>query len=585
MRKIIFALLLLPSLPLWSQQPTEYEQTMARMGLAANDRDASGESVITMDEPRLAYVNLSEMGRLPTSKWTEQECWLEFHGAGVYFKKRISIKGQGGFSIRYPKKNFSFELYEDDWSATTDLVIGQWVEQDAFHLKAFWTDYFRGIGEIGYKIFENVVADRRPFWERGGYMQESLARCFPDGFPCILYVNGEFYGVYAWQLKKHRKNMNQKKHTATHIHLDGNLNNETLFHGIIKWTDFDVRNPKGLLTANGAAYDGNRPNELMGRNSSGYSAYTTDEKEKEARERSVQVKEYILQLSKYCPELETLEKRMNLGALRRRFEEQFDLESLLDYYVFYEFQWNGDGSLKNWQWFTYDGVKWLVAPYDLDQTFGLGLYGVVRPAFLPQTDLTTGPFYWLFKYYQPEIRERYRTLRQSGALSEARVLPVMKDWYNRIGEEWYAREMQAWPESPCYCEAICSRNWEVCEDWSVYAEVDNFSLSRQYKAGDICRYEGRLWRATGMTKGTLPYIRNANVDSLERLLSWVGDRLAIMDEKYDYTTSTPQIQTGSTQYNNVEGIYSPSGIRLNAPTRGINIYRDRNGNSRKIFIR
>ena len=147
MRKIIFALLLLPSLPLWSQQPTEYEQTMARMGLATNDRDASGESVITMDEPRLAYVNLSEMGRLPTSKWTEQECWLEFHGAGVYFKKRISIKGQGGFSIRYPKKNFSFELYEDDWSATTDLVIGQWVEQDAFHLKAFWTDYFRGIAE------------------------------------------------------------------------------------------------------------------------------------------------------------------------------------------------------------------------------------------------------------------------------------------------------------------------------------------------------------------------------------------------------------------------------------------------------
>ena len=99
------------------------------------------------------------------------------------------------------------------------------------------------------------------------------------------------------------------------------MNNETLFHGIIKWTDFDVRNPKGLITANGAAYDGNRPNELMGRNSSGYSAYTTDEKEKEARERSAQVKESILQLSKYCPELETLEKRMNLGALRRRFEE------------------------------------------------------------------------------------------------------------------------------------------------------------------------------------------------------------------------------------------------------------------------
>lgn len=586
MRNLVFTLLVVSLLPLKAQQPTAYEQTMAQMGLAASDRDASGEATITMEEPRLAYVNLSGLGNLPTSKWTEEECWLEFHGAGVYFRKRITIKGQGGYTIRFPKKNFSFKLYEEDWRTTTDLVIGQWVEQDGFHLKAFWTDYFRGIGEIGYKVFEGVVADRRPYWEREDYMQASLARCFPDGFPCILYVNGDFYGVYAWQLKKHRKNMNQKKYTTTHIHIDGDLNNETLFRGKIKWTDFEVRNPQGLLVVNGAAYNGNRPSELMGRNSSGYSLYMADEKEKETRERTVLVKEAIQKLSGYHAEMETLEKQMNLGALRRRFEEQFDLESLLDYYVFNEFLWNGDGSLKNWQWFTYDGVKWMVAPYDLDQTFGLGLYGVVRPAFLPQSDLTTGPFYWLFKYYQPEIGERYRVLRQNGALSEARILPIMQDWYDRIGEDWYAREMQAWPESPCYCEAICNRNWEVCEDWTLYAVVDNFSLSRQYTAGDVCRYEGRLWRATGSTKGVLPYILNANVDSLERLLSWVGDRLAIMDEKYDYTTSAPQIQSdNSTPFNKLEGIYSPSGIRLNAPTRGINIYKFSDGTSRKVLVK
>lgn len=586
MRNRVFALLLaLPILPLWAQHPTEYEQTMTQMGLDRSDRDASGEATITMEEPRLAYVNLTELGDLPISKWTEKECWLEFHGGGTYFKKRITIKGQGGYSIRYPKKNFSFKLYDADWSLATDLVIGQWVEQDGFHLKAFWTDYFRGIGEIGYKVFEGVVADRRPYWERGGYMQESLARCFPDGFPCILYVNGDFYGIYAWQLKKHRKNMNQKKDLPTHIHLDGNLNDETLFHGTIKWIDFDVRNPKGLLVSSGAAYDGNRPSELMGTNSSAYGSYTADEKEREKRERSAQVKAAIQQLSKYHSEMEALEKQMNLSALRKRFEEQFDLESLLDYYVFYEFQWNGDGSLKNWQWFTYDGVKWMVAPYDLDQTFGLGLYGVIRPAFLPQTDLTTGPFYWLFKYYQPEIRERYRTLRQNGALSELRILPIMQGWYDRIGVDWYAREMQAWPESPCYCEAICNRNWEVCDDWSVYAEVENFSLSRQYKAGDICRYEGRLWRATGLSKGVLPYIRNANVDSLDRLLSWVGDRLAIMDEKYGFTTSEPQVKYNTTDDRGLEGIYSPAGIRLDAPVRGINIYRFRDGTSRKILVK
>ena len=264
---IVLPFLVLAVQPLGAQFISEFEQTMLQLGLLTSDRDASAEASITIEEPRLAYVNLSGLGSLPTSKWTEEECWLEFHGAGTYFRKRITIKGQGGYSIRYPKKNFSFQLYEDDWITTTDLTVGRWVEQDGFHLKAFWTDYFRGIGEIGYKAFEGVVADRRPYWERGGYEHESLARCFPDGFPCILYINGEYYGIYAWQQKKHSKNMNQKKHEAMHIHLDGNLNDETLFRGAIKWTDFEARNPKGLLVTGGGAYDNNRPRELMGRNS------------------------------------------------------------------------------------------------------------------------------------------------------------------------------------------------------------------------------------------------------------------------------------------------------------------------------
>ena len=33
------------------------------------------------------------------------------------------------------------------------------------------------------------------------------ARCYPDGFPCVVYLNGAFYGIFSWQLKKHRDNM------------------------------------------------------------------------------------------------------------------------------------------------------------------------------------------------------------------------------------------------------------------------------------------------------------------------------------------------------------------------------------------
>ena len=107
---IVLAFLFLAVRPLGAQSVSEFEQTMRQLGLSTSDRDASAEAAITIEEPRLAYVNLSDLGSLPTSKWTEEECWLEFHGAGTYFRKRITIKGQGGYSIRYPKKNFSFSL-------------------------------------------------------------------------------------------------------------------------------------------------------------------------------------------------------------------------------------------------------------------------------------------------------------------------------------------------------------------------------------------------------------------------------------------------------------------------------------------
>ena len=93
------------------------------------------------------------------------------------------------------------------------------------------------------------------------------------------------------------------------------------------------------------------------------------------------VKEAVVRLSQYHAELAAMEASgAGEDAIRQRFEECYDLQSLLDYVVFFYFTANGDGSLKNWQWFTYDGVKWMVTPYDMDQCLGLGLYGQVRPS-------------------------------------------------------------------------------------------------------------------------------------------------------------------------------------------------------------
>ena len=101
--------------------------------------------------------------------------------------------------------------------------------------------------------------------------------------------------------------MNMEKYEATHIHLDGNLNNTSLFRGYVNWKQFEVRNPKNLYTASGYLYDGNYPEELMGEQSSQYALESDSEDQRQAKQRSAQVKAAILRLSNYHKELENLQ--------------------------------------------------------------------------------------------------------------------------------------------------------------------------------------------------------------------------------------------------------------------------------------
>lgn len=592
LRNIFFLLCLTGIVPVYGQMPTEFEQLIKELRLDENVVDLSEAGDIRLDEPRLAYVNVTGISKWPSSKHYVQNAWIEvYDGAGHCFRKRILIHGQGGYSIRFPKTNASFTFCEDDWKGelTTSIRFGDWVTQDGFHLKAFYTDFCRGIGEIGYKVFARMTADRQPYWERGGYMNASRARCFPDGFPCIVYLNGNYLGIYAWQLKKSRKNMNMEKLLPTHIHLDGNLRDNYLFHGYINWKQFEVRNPKDLYTATGYVYEGNYPEELMDEKCIRYALDSDSEDVRQAKQRTAQVKAAIVQLSRYHRELEDLQKSgATVEKIKARFEQCFDLESLIDYVVFFYYTANGDGSLKNWQWFTYDGQKWMVTPYDLDQCFGLGLYGQIRPSYFSLETLTSGPFYWLNTYYQEEISERWRQLRCSGAFSDSSLTPIADDWYTRIGDDFYLLERKRWPQSPCYCEPICNANWEPYDNWHNYRSTPDYQSGVTYENGDVVKLEGRLWKATGSTTGVKPFIRNATPDSIQRLDAWISDRIAFLDTVFGYESDEG---TGIRRHisndlrEEIVAIYTLSGIRVEHPTRGVYIFRYRNGSSRKVLVK
>ena len=170
--------------------------------------DLSESSNIKLAEPRCAFVNITGIDKMPTKKNQDLHAWLEcYDGNGKYFKKRVVLNAQGNSSLAYPKKNISIGFYETSWGngKTTDITWGDWVKQDEFHLKAYYTDYFRGAGKIAYDIYDDIVSDREQLlpWQRAGVTTASdKAMCHPNGFPCYVYLNSQFYGLYVWSLKK-----------------------------------------------------------------------------------------------------------------------------------------------------------------------------------------------------------------------------------------------------------------------------------------------------------------------------------------------------------------------------------------------
>lgn len=587
---VLVALLLLVGCCRLNAQTTEFEQMVTEHHLKAGVRDVSKEDKITISEPRFAYVNLTGFTTMPANKQTDLKGWMEvYDDHGTYFKKPVIISAQGNYSLKFPKKNFVCDFCDETWDEEegADFKIGNWVKQSSFHFKAFYTDFLRGIGEVGYKVYAGVVADRRPYWERVGYYEESKGRCFPDGFPCAVYLNGDFYGLFAWQLKKSRKNMNMKDDVAEHIHLDGTLDNQSIFRGTIRWSSFEVRNPKGLYDKNGNKYNGDSPTELMDETSKYYNEETDNPNITAAKEMTSKVKKQILAMSIYWSELNNMEKQgASTKEMRAEIEKRYEIESMLDYCVFHYFSANIDGSLKNWQWFTYDGKKWMVTPYDLDQTFGINLYGAVRPATLGMDNLTSGPFYWIHKYYQEDLRERYKELRDRGVFDAEFICRIIDDWYERVGEEYYTMEKNQWPNSPCYRDAVCNQGWEVYNKWANYSDTENYDANQLYHTGDIVKLEGRLWKATQTVQGVRPYIVNANIDTLERLHGWVRDRIDYTDNFYAYTPIVDAIEdvTSNEPVRRLMGIYSTSGMHLEQPQRGINIYQYNDGTTKKVLI-
>lgn len=416
---------------------SDFDQKLQELGIAAEDcKDWSDVSVINIAEPEYAYVNITGIDNLPEGKNDDLHAYLDFYdNAGNCFRKRILLNQQGKST---PKVNLSVSFCEDDWvgDVTPLISFGDWVSQDEFHLKAFYPDGMKGTAEVAYQLYSEIT---------------QRENCYPKAFPISLYVNGEFYGIMSWQLKKHRANMGLDKKESAHVWLDGTLNDKHLFGGTINWTKFEIRNPKDLYNMDGTDYDGDNPQEPIDATSSAWTGKTK-------MVRCAEAKQHIIELSNYNAVLSALEQEgTDSVAMRSAIGEHFDVDELVNYMVFSLVTNNYDGFSKNWQWFTYDGVKWTVAPYDCDLTFGYNEEGITLwPASQSSKNYdyrmsnadTNGPMYWIRNYFWDDVKARYAELRENDVISVDNIMEKFDRWTSRIGADNYASEWAKWTDSP-----------------------------------------------------------------------------------------------------------------------------------------
>lgn len=496
-----------------------------------------GDNPLCLLEPYRAYINfITNDGSERLGTIDGQKAVMEFYdGYGNYFKKNVSIDQQGDSSKAQWKRNMSIDMFDSEQGGDAFAVkFGNWVAQDSYHLKAYYEDIIRGVNVINYKLCDRIARDRgvladRPYKEYINPKQNDAgsnnhdndilndARTISDGFPVIVYLNGDFYGAFVMQLKKHRDNFNMDRNATDNIHLDGYLAGSDFWNGNVNWHRFEIRNPKPkskkwtLLCQDGSTYNGDNAQEIMGTDSSKYDASNT------SCVKSAELKANIVAVSKYMSDIKVFEDAYtasnteeNLSKVKTEIEKRFGVSQMIDLVIALNICGDGDIT-KNVQWVTWgkinDTLKMFPCPWDMDGTYGVNsTHGFAIGGIGSNTmgNIDNYPLKYVYKYYMTDLKTRYKELRDNNVISPRISQNMVMDWVHRIGDNNYELEYKKWDESPCHRDFGASNAWKRTAWTGIdrrpssvtnYSERDSYSSTTTYAKDEFVKVNHVLYQS------------------------------------------------------------------------------------------
>ena len=392
-----------------------------------------------LDMPKVFFYG----NALPTTK-DNVNLTMDYISNTTKFSSFIKLKCQGTSSMSYAKKNFTINMYSDEARATKlKKDFKGWGAQSKFCLKANYVDTTHTRNLSGARIAYDMVASR-PDSE----FKQQLLQCprngAVDGFPIKLYFNGEFYGIYTWNIPKDTWMFNMDKSNPNHIVLcaekntDGNSSaiNSCQFRQL--WTNGDGQ-------------------------------------------------DWSVEVGTMSEDLRTKFNRVIafvMNATDQEFHdnisEYFDLYSLLDYYCFSYLTCHLDGLAKNMLMVTYDGVIWGACLYDMDSIYGVSWNGAsfVSPQYqCPEQYQEQFSRLWvrIEQCFATELYARYLELRQ-GALSLSNIIKHVEEIYDVIPDRVFADEKAKWTSLPNVNTNTMTRFRNYMRDRAVYVDAQMLEI-------------------------------------------------------------------------------------------------------------
>lgn len=405
---------------LCSSSTGDLSYSMTNISIRADVDEISHGDRFFNSQSNLPIVKID--GTFPTAKGDKTTVTVKIIKEGVtknYFAK-LSI--QGDSSATYDKKNYKLKLYSDpDCTVKAKFKPSpSWIDEGTLVLKANWVDITHALNIVSAKLFAAITQNR-------ANVNPNLlnASMFGEiqGTPALLYTNSSFHGLYTINTGK----------------------DENLFGFDDVPTNAGVLEAQNHFTDKGFG----KPTIVI----------TDDITANPDADLEVQVGTTTPEFQAATNRLAQFVSQSDDATFHDQFSQYLDLESVIDFLIFFQVAAMSDSYDKNIEYTTYDGNIWLTIPYDLDSTFGLNWDG--KTEFDPETDMfatgLTSKDFANFKInkllnrtlnaFKPEIKARYQELR-STVLTQDRVINLFSEFMNEIGQYNYNREADRWPGIP-----------------------------------------------------------------------------------------------------------------------------------------